>query len=64
MDKGQLKFCAGNTAAVIRDADQSLAAVPYVNLHFCRAGVQRVFHQFLDDRRRALDDLAGRDLGG
>ena len=29
-----------------------------------RAGVERVLDELLDDRRRALDDLAGRDLVG
>jgi len=31
-----------------------------LDLDLRRAGIERVFHQLLDDRRRALDDLARR----
>ncbi len=38
------------------------AAVLDVDRHVARAGVERVFDEFLDDGGRALDDLAGGDL--
>jgi len=58
----QRQFLGGNAAAVVADADQADAAFFQVDVLAARAGVQRVLHQFLDHRRRPLDDLARGDL--
>jgi hypothetical protein len=47
---------------VVGHAHQRGAAVAQVDGDPARAGVQRVLHQLLHDRRRPLDDLAGGDL--
>ena len=56
----QLGF--GNPAAIVAHARQPHAAGFDFHLDALRAGVEAVFHQLLDDGRRPLDDLAGRDL--
>ena len=48
--------------AVVLDPYVLLAAELGMDRDALRAGVDRVFDQFLDHRRRALDDLAGGDL--
>ena len=50
--------------AVVLDADLLLAAELDVNRQAPRAGVDGVLDQLLDDRGRALDDLAGGNLVG
>ena len=56
---GQLP--GSDTAAVVRDPDEAHAA-PLDLHHHCRgAGVNGVFHQFLDHAGRALHHLAGGD---
>ena len=50
--------------AVVFDANQPLAAELRGNDDAARAGVEAVLDQFLDDRCRAFDYLAGRDLIG
>ena len=58
----QMQFRGGDAAAVVADADQLRAALLDVDLDPCRTGVEAVLDQLLDDRRRALDHLAGCDL--
>ncbi len=48
--------------AVVADHDAAHAAALQPHLDARRAGVQRVFQQLLDHRRRALDHLASGDL--
>ena len=48
-------------AAIVGDPDQPLAATRDGHLDAPGAGVERVFHQFLDRRGRAFDHLAGGD---
>ncbi len=48
--------------AVVDDRDVADAAAGEADLDVARAGVERVLHQLLHHRGRALDDLAGRDL--
>ena len=50
-----------HAAAVIGDADQPRAAARKHHLDLACAGIERNLDQFLDDRRRALDHLAGGD---
>ena len=50
--------------AVILDAHKALAAHLDVHLDAARACVDCVFDELFDDRRRALDNLAGSDLIG
>jgi len=49
---------------VIGDPDQRLAAIRVIDRDPPRPRIQRVFHQFLDRRGRALHHLARRDLVG
>ena len=48
--------------AIVLDADLLLAAELDVNRDAAGTGVDRVLDELLDDRGRALDDLAGGDL--
>src|SRR2546428_540129 len=48
--------------AVVLDPDQLLATEFDGDGNTPRAGVDGILDQFLDHRRRALDDLAGRNL--
>jgi hypothetical protein len=52
----------GHPLAVVFDADQTLAAELHGDGDAPRPRVERILHQLLDDRGRALDDLARRDL--
>jgi len=47
---------------VVGHAHESRAAVAQIHRDGGGAGVERVLHQLLGGRRRALDDLAGSDL--
>ena len=58
----QRKLGRLDAVSVIADADQPDAAVLDVNVQAARAGIERVLDEFLDDGRRALDDLARGDL--
>ena len=49
---------ARHALAVIGHADETAAAAVGEHVDAARAGVERIFHKFLDDARRALDDLA------
>ena len=48
-------------AAVIGDGDLLNAARKHINSEAPGAGVNGVFHQFLDDAHRPFNDLSGRD---
>jgi len=58
----QRQLLRGDPAAIVTDADQAHAALFQVDVDPGGAGIQCVFHQFLDHRRRPLDDFAGGDL--
>src|SRR5262245_35984902 len=52
-----------DTVAVVDDANDLRAALFEIDVDARRAGVDRVFDQFLDHARRPFNDFAGRDLG-
>jgi len=58
----QRQIIALDTAAVIADADQIHTAGINVDVDHARTGVDAVFKQLFDHRRRAFDDLASGDL--
>ena len=59
--KRRVKIVAGDTAAVVHDADQLFSAPFDVNLDFRRARVYGVFDELLGDRVRPVHDLARRN---
>jgi hypothetical protein len=56
---GQRQLVPAHAVAVIGDRDQRLAAFAQRHLDAGRAGIDGIFDEFLDRRRRPLDDLAG-----
>ncbi len=58
---GESDLVPRNAGAIIRDADQRHAACRGGDLDAARAGIDRVFDQFLDDARWPLDHFAGGD---
>ena len=58
---GERQLIGRDADAVIDDLDARDAAAGQNDLDTGGAGIQRVLNQFLDRRRRALDDLAGGD---
>ena len=55
---------AVHAVPVVHHAHQRDAAALDGDLHRARPGVEAVFDEFLDDRRRPFDDLARRHLAG
>jgi hypothetical protein len=55
-------FLRSQTRAIIAHADQTETGSLDIDLDAVRTGIERILVQFLDDRGRALDDLAGGDL--
>ena len=62
--EGEHGIVAHHAAAVVGNLDQLLPARLDLNANTRGTGVQRVLQQFLYDRRRTLDHLAGSDLVG
>src|SRR5581483_4194210 len=62
--EGEQRIVAQHAAAVVGQTNQPAAAGLDVETKFGRAGVERIFEQFLDDARRTFDDLARRDFVG
>ena len=62
--KCERDLVGGDAAAVVGYADGGEPAVPDIDLDGRRARVEGVLDEFLDDGRRALDDLAGGDARG
>ena len=62
--EGQHRVVAQHAAAVVDDADQAAPAGFDFDAQIGSAGVERIFEQFLDHRRRPLHHFAGRDLVG
>ena len=58
---GKLKIGRVHAATVVDDADQAPAAVLQRDLDRRGAGVQSIFHEFLNGGGRPFDDLAGGD---
>ena len=58
----QLQFVRCDAGPVVDDADQAQPAAGRGDFDPGGAGIERVLDQFLDDARRAFDDLAGGDL--
>jgi membrane-associated protein len=61
-EQGQRQFVARDAATVVTDADQLDATFFELDLDRRTAGVEGVFKQFLEYRRRPIDDFAGSDL--
>ena len=53
-----------HAVAVVFDPDQGFAALAQQDRNPVRPGVDGVFHQLFDHTRRAVHDLARRDLVG
>ena len=62
--KGQQGIVAYHAAAVVGHLDQLASAGLHVDADARRPGVQGVFNQFLDHRRRTFHHLAGGDFVG
>ena len=58
---GEHEVARVHAGAVVRHTDEREAAARRDDLDLARAGVDGVLDKLLDDARRALDDLAGRD---
>jgi len=54
----QRQLLGGDAATIIADADQADPAFFQINVDTLRAGIQRVFNQFLDHRGGAFNDFA------
>jgi len=59
--KRQHSVLTVHAAAVIGDGDLLNAARKHINADAPGAGVNGVFHQFLDDAHRPFNDLSGRN---
>ena len=55
---GEFKIGAGHPLAVIGDADQPAASTIREHINPARAGIERIFHQFLYDACRPFNHLA------
>ena len=62
--QGEARVVRAHALPVVAHPDQCLAAILEFNANGAGARVERVFHQFLDDRCRPLDHLARGDLVG
>ena len=62
--KGEARIGLRHALTVVDDLDGRAARVDHQHVNACGTGVDGVFHQFLDNRRRALDNLAGSYLVG
>ncbi len=60
--QGDRQIFSRNSGAVVDDFDEIQAPALQRDGHAGGAGVHGVLDEFLDDRCRAFDDLAGRDL--
>ena len=58
----QRQVIGGNAAAIITHPQQFDAAQLHIDIDAFGAGVEAVFQQLLDHRRRALNHLTGSDL--
>ena len=54
----------GHTFPVIGHLDQCTTGILDIHLNMSGSGINRIFHQFLNDRGRTLDHLACRYLIG
>ena len=59
----QLQIIRRDAVAVVGQTDQLDTALLQIQANLAAAGIETVFQQFLDDGGRALDHLAGGDLG-
>ena len=50
--------------SIVDHLDGRTSGIGYQHIDVLRPGINRVLHQFLDDRGRPLDDLAGCYLVG
>ena len=62
--QGQGQIVLRDPAAVVAQSDQARAGGLYIDVHALRARVETVLEEFLEHRRRSLDDLAGGNLIG
>jgi hypothetical protein len=59
---GERQFPARNAATVVADPDELHAAAGELDADLARAGVDAVLDEFLERRRRSIDDFARGDL--
>ncbi len=57
----QCQLVGGHAAAIVDDSNQILATLLERDIDTRGAGIDRILDQFLDRRRRALDDFARGD---
>jgi hypothetical protein len=62
--KGQQGIVAEHTATVVDNADETPPAGFHLHADIGGAGIERVFEQLFDDRRRAFHDFSGGDFVG
>jgi len=60
----QQGILAGHAVTVISDADQATTSTTDLQADIGGSGIQRIFHQFLGNRGRALHHFTGSDLVG
>ena len=60
--KGQTRIRFGHSFSIVNNLDAGLSCIRYQNMYFCGFCINRVFYQFLDDRRRTLNHLSGSNL--
>ena len=61
-ESGEFELRGGNAVPVVENFDTLGAPAFEHNGHARRAGIDRVLDQLFDDRLRAFDNLAGRNL--
>ena len=57
--KGERHLIGGDAVPVVRDANALHTTAAYINGDPACPGIERVFHQLLDDCGRMLNDLSG-----
>ena len=60
--KGQTRIRFGHSFSIVNNLDAGLSGIRYQNMYFGGFCINRVFYQFLDDRRRTLNHLSGSNL--
>ena len=58
----QLRLCRGHPLAIVLDPYETFPTQLDTHANACRAGIERILDQLLDDRCRSLNHLAGGDL--
>ena len=61
-DNARAEFLLRNPDAIVPHPYEARASRLNIQLDALRAGIKTILDQFLDGRRRSLDDFSGRDL--